>query len=251
LIGLIFDFCNIFLQVRMVAQSLEIRDSVSNGDCGVVVPMVSAKNEVSSTVKIKVKYSGKKTDSTETLPMPNRRSSSRIQAQLKEAEENKLRRKAEGLAEEEKSVEVVTPPKSNKRVKKTSGEVSVQKSPGEVSVSKEGVSENEMKKKDDVVLEKETKTKKKSASLVKRELMEVRHKKITAESENAVAENAAGGGALGEKSFTAKVKDTIRVFNKHYLHLVQVSFFYVLGFSTVDIGPVWIKDKLIITCYFL
>jgi euchromatic histone-lysine N-methyltransferase len=192
-------------------------------------------------VKIKVKYSGKKTDSTETLPMPNRRSSSRIQAQLKEAEEKQRRRKAEGLAEEEKSVEVVTPPKSNKRVKKTSGEV---------SVSKEGVSENEMKKKDEVVLEKETKTKKKSASLVKRELMEVRHKKITAESENAVAESAAGG-ALGEKSLTAKVKDTIRVFNKHYLHLVQVSFFYVLGFSTVDIGPVWIKDKLIITCYFL
>jgi euchromatic histone-lysine N-methyltransferase len=234
----------------MVAQSLEIRDSVVNGDSGGVVPMVSAKNEVSSTVKIKVKYSGKKTDSTETLPMPNRRSSSRIQAQLKEAEEKQRRRKAEGLAEEEKSVEVVTPPKSNKRVKKTSGEVSVQKSPGEVSVSKEGVSENEMKKKDDVVLEKETKTKKKSASLVKRELMEVRHKKITAESENAVAESAAGG-ALGEKSLTAKVKDTIRVFNKHYLHLVQVSFFYVLGFSTVDIGPVWIKDKLIMTCYFL
>ncbi|MCI18019.1 Histone-lysine N-methyltransferase H3 lysine-9 specific SUVH4-like, partial [Trifolium medium] len=119
----------------MVAQSLEIRDSVANVDCGGggVVPKVSGKNEVSSTVKIKVKFSGKKTDSTETLPMQNRRSSSRIQAQLKEAEENQRRRKAEGLAEEEKSVEVVTPPKSNKRVKKSTGEVSVTKSPGELS----------------------------------------------------------------------------------------------------------------------
>ncbi|GAU47716.1 hypothetical protein TSUD_325060 [Trifolium subterraneum] len=205
----------------MVAQSLEIRDSIANVDCGggsVVVPKVSGKNEVSSTVKIKVKYTGKKTESTETVPLQVRRSSSRIQAQLKEAEEIQRRRKAEGLADEEKPDEVVTPPKSNKRVKKSSGEVT--KSSGEVSVSKEGVSENETKK-DEVVLEKETKKKeKKSASLVKRDLMEVRHKKITAESENGVAENGAGG-ALGDKSLTAKVKDTIRVFNKHYLHLVQ------------------------------
>ncbi|PNY12902.1 histone-lysine N-methyltransferase H3 lysine-9 specific SUVH4-like protein, partial [Trifolium pratense] len=207
----------------MVASS-EIRDSVANVDCGGgggVVPKVSGKNEVSSTVKIKVKFSGNKTDSTETLPMQNRRSSSRIQAQLKEAEEKQRRRRAEGLADEEKPVEVETPPRSKKRVKKSTGEVTVTKSPGEVSVSKEGVSENETTKKDDVVLEKETKKKeKKSASCVKRELMEVRHQKITAESENAVAENAAGG-ALGEKSLTAKVKETIRVFNKHYLHLVQ------------------------------
>ncbi|XP_045793097.1 histone-lysine N-methyltransferase, H3 lysine-9 specific SUVH4-like [Trifolium pratense] len=207
----------------MVASS-EIRDSVANVDCGGgggVVPKVSGKNEVSSTVKIKVKFSGNKTDSTETLPMQNRRSSSRIQAQLKEAEEKQRRRRAEGLADEEKPVEVETPPRSKKRVKKSTGEVTVTKSPGEVSVSKEGVSENKTTKKDEVVLEKETKKKeKKSASCVKRELMEVRHQKITAESENAVAENAAGG-ALGEKSLTAKVKETIRVFNKHYLHLVQ------------------------------
>ncbi|XP_045823256.1 histone-lysine N-methyltransferase, H3 lysine-9 specific SUVH4-like [Trifolium pratense] len=188
------DFRNRCLPVRMVAQSLQIRDSVANVDCGggggVVVPKVSGKkNEVNSTVN----FSGKKTDSTETSPLQNRRRSSRIQSLLKKTDENQRRRK-------EKSVVVVAPPKSNKRVKK---------SPGELSVTKEGVSENETKKKE-----------KKSASCVKRELMEVRNQKITAESENAVAENAASG-ALADKRLTAKVKETIRVFNKHYLHLAQ------------------------------
>ncbi|RHN52047.1 putative histone-lysine N-methyltransferase chromatin remodeling SET family [Medicago truncatula] len=87
------------------------------------------------------------------------------------------------------------------------------------SVVKEVVEEKETteKKKEEVVVEgKPTKKKKKkSASDEKRELMEVWNEKMVAETENA-------GGALSDKSSTAKVKETIRTFNKHYLHLVQV-----------------------------
>lgn len=42
---------------------------------------------------------------------------------------------------------------------------------------------------------------------------------------NGKQENA--GGGLGEKSDLLKVKETIRLFNKYYLHLVQVGMFCV------------------------
>lgn len=196
----------------MVAQSLEIRDSVAN-DC--VVPKL-LKVSMTPKVKIKVKYGGKKlrdeskdATATEVTPMSlQRRSSSRIQAKQKEVEEIQLRRKAEGVEAEEKSDEVeVSPVKSRKRVRR---------SPSRESVVKEVVEEKETteKKKEDVVVEGKPTKKRKSASDEKRELMEVWNEKMAAETENA-------GGALSDKSSTAKVKETIRTFNKHYLHLVQ------------------------------
>lgn len=209
--------------------------------------MVSEKSEMSPKLKITVKYGGKETESKDT-PMQQRRSSARIQAKQKEVEEIKLRRIAEVVEEKEKSGEVVTA-KSNKR-KKINDEESVvkeevvseqqkkkKKSHCEESlVKEEDVSEQQKKKKTngeesvvkEEVVSEQQKKKKKSPATARRELMEVRNEEITVGSENAV-------GALGDKSLTAKVKDTIRVFNKHYLHLIKVSFFSVLGFSTVDI----------------
>jgi len=208
----------------MVAQSLEIRDSVVN-DC--VVPK-HLKVSMTPKVKIKVKYGGKKlsdkskdsTVTTEVTPMSSqRRSSSRIQAKQKEVEEIQLRRKEEELVEKEKSGEVeveVSPVKSKKRVRR---------SPSRESVVKEVVEEKETteKKKEEVVVEGKPTKKKKSASDEKRELMEVWNEKMVAETENA-------GGALSDKSSTAKVKETIRTFNKHYLHLVQVNIFFFFCF---------------------
>jgi len=202
----------------MVAQSLEIRDSVVN-DC--VVPKL-LKVSMTPKVKIKVKYGGKKlsdeSKDVSTTPMSSqRRSSSRIQAKQKEVEEIQLRRKAEGLEAEEKSDEVeVSPVKSRKRVRR---------SPSRETVVKEVVEEKETteKKKEEVGVEGKPTKKKKSASDEKRELMEVWNEKMAAETENT-------GGALSDKNSTAKVKETIRTFNKHYLHLVQVkvSFLFCL-----------------------
>ncbi|XP_004493077.1 histone-lysine N-methyltransferase, H3 lysine-9 specific SUVH4 [Cicer arietinum] len=195
--------------------------------------MVSEKSEMSPKLKITVKYGGKETESKDT-PMQQRRSSARIQAKQKEVEEIKLRRIAEVVEEKEKSGEVVTA-KSNKR-KKINDEESVvkeevvseqqkkkKKSHCEESlVKEEDVSEQQKKKKTngeesvvkEEVVSEQQKKKKKSPATARRELMEVRNEEITVGSENAV-------GALGDKSLTAKVKDTIRVFNKHYLHLIK------------------------------
>ncbi|KEH26476.1 histone-lysine N-methyltransferase, suvh protein [Medicago truncatula] len=140
-----------------------------------------------------------------------RRSSSRIQAKQKEVQEIQLRRKAEGVEAEEKSDEVeVSPVKSRKRVRRSSSRKSVVKDVVEEKETTE-------KKKEEVVVEgKPTKKKKKKKSALdeKRELMEVWNEKMVAETENA-------GGALSDKSSTEMVKETIRTFNKHYLHLVQ------------------------------
>ncbi|CAI8613494.1 unnamed protein product [Vicia faba] len=139
--------------------------------------------------------------------MSQRRSSSRIQAaKLKEVEEVKLRRSVEVVEERKKSSVVVTAKgKSNKRVKKSHGEE-------ESAVKEEVVSDLQTKSNEEVASEKQMK--KKSALDAKRELMEVWDEKMKVDSENPA-------DASAEKSYAAKVKDTIRVFNKHYLHLVQ------------------------------
>lgn len=220
----------------MVAKSLEIHDSIANdGGSGVVSQhlMVSAEIEMSPKLKISVKYGAKKAEPKDT-PMSQRRSSSRIQAaKLKEVEEVKLRRNVEVVEDRKKSSVVVTAKgKSNKRVKKSHGEGEEESTVKEEVVSEsqsksneEDASEKQVKNKEEVASEKLPK-KKKSAMDAKRELMEVWDEKMKVDSENTV-------DASAEKSYAAKVKDTIRLFNKHYLHLVQVSYFYVIVFLLI------------------
>lgn len=216
----------------MVVKSLEIQDSLAS-DCGggvVVVPqhlMVSPGKEKSPKVKITVKYGGKRNESFDSpmpseskgLPMsaeskestmPLRRSSARIQAKQKEVEELRVRRKAEILENAEKSSEDVTTT-PNKRSKK---------SHGEESVAKKEVVSKQNKKKSVASAERETKEVVKDVERAKEVVMDVER---TVESENVV-------GALADNGAAAKVKDTIRIFNKHYLHFVQVSFFSVRNY---------------------
>lgn len=67
------------------------------------------------------------------------------------------------------------------------------------------------------------------------------------EAENtAVTEN--GTASIFEKSDYAKVKDTLRVFNKHYLHFVQVSLF---SFDSAIIDSSRVDNKFVYNPFFV
>ncbi|TKY62973.1 Histone-lysine N-methyltransferase, H3 lysine-9 specific SUVH4 [Spatholobus suberectus] len=153
--------------------------------------MVSTRAEKSSEAKIAAENGGKgaksekKSRESNGSAMP-RRSSARIQAMQKAEEEALARQKAEVVEEKDKcNGEVAATTKAKKRSRKSGGE--------------ESVAEEE------VVLP----PKKKPVVCGK------------VEEENGKEELENAGGGLGEKSDLIKVKETIRLFNKHYLHLVQ------------------------------
>ncbi|XP_027351152.1 histone-lysine N-methyltransferase, H3 lysine-9 specific SUVH4-like [Abrus precatorius] len=165
----------------MVVQSLE------------VVPqqlMVSPKVAKSSESKIALENGGEgaaaKNKSRESKDMPmQRRASARIQAKHK-TEELLARKKTEVDKEKVKSHEVTV--KSNKRSRK--------------SLDEEGVARGE------VVLEPQKKK-------------PVAHQKLEEKNEERKVESGNVVGLSVEKSDFVKVKETIRLFNKHYLLCVQ------------------------------
>lgn len=187
--------------------------------------MVSATAEKSSESKIAVTANGgngaksaeKKLRelSEEGSTMPPRRSSARIQA-LQKAEELFARKRVEGVEEKDNCDDNLTPEKVKvkKRNRKSSG------SEESVVVEVEFVSPAKKKR----VAYRKCKVVGEMNGNGKGEELSGNGKvrKVNAKEE---LENA--GGGLGEKSDLLKVKETIRLFTKHYLQLVQVSMFCV------------------------
>ncbi|XP_020218226.1 histone-lysine N-methyltransferase, H3 lysine-9 specific SUVH4 [Cajanus cajan] len=172
----------------MVAQSLDVVHQHI---------MVAMRAEKSSNSKAKAKNAGKgpkggKKSNASAMP---RRSSARIQA-LKKAEEEVLaRQKSEEIPSRQEAVlvedkdecdEVAAKPKKKHRTK----------SGGE---EEEDAASRPRKKKKPAVAA-------------------CPNGDVSAKEES---ENVAGVGGSGEKSDLAKVKETIRIFNKYYLHFIQ------------------------------
>ncbi|KAK7313124.1 hypothetical protein VNO77_37554 [Canavalia gladiata] len=169
-------------RIWMVVQSLD------------VVPqnlMVSTRAEKKSEYKIVAEHGGnggkaeKKLRESNVLPM-QRRASARIQAKQKAADELIACQKEEVVEEKDKCNEVEV--KTNKRSRKSRDEESVA----------EGKAVPEPPKKKLVACPKRG----------------VENDERKVESENMV-------GVSAEKCDSAKVKEAIRLFNKHYLHFVQ------------------------------
>lgn len=214
----------------MVVQSLDgaVAPIQSSIVLGGVVPQHSMvpRAEKSSECKMSVKNSGGKGAKKSAKDTPvQRRASARIQAAKQKAEEElQARREAEEELQARREAEVVEEDEdkggkaakkgSNKRARneESVGEGEVVASPKKGSNKRcrneESVGEGEV-----VVAS----SKKKPKASAKREVkLDVEHREKVADSENAVADSAEKGASL-------KVKETIRLYNKHYLHFVQVS----------------------------
>jgi len=184
--------------------------------------MVSTRADKSPGSKIVVANGGngakaekKRRESEDSImPLP-RRSSARIQA-LQKAEELFARKRVEGVEEKDNCDDNLTPEKVKvkKRNRKSSG------SEESVVVEVEFVSPAKKKR----VAYRKCKVVGEMNGNGKGEELSGNGKvrKVNAKEE---LENA--GGGLGEKSDLLKVKETIRLFTKHYLQLVQVSMFCV------------------------
>ncbi|KAG4938276.1 hypothetical protein JHK84_044527 [Glycine max] len=172
--------------------------------------MVSATAEKSSESKIAVTANGgngaksaeKKLRelSEEGSTMPPRRSSARIQALQKAEEELLARKRAEGVEEKDNCNDEVKAGKAKKRNRKSSSD-------GEESVV--------------VEVEVVSPPMKKGVAYRKGKVVDGVNGNVKVGEVNGKEGLENAGGGLGEKSDLLKVKETIRLFNKYYLHLVQ------------------------------
>ncbi|RZB59620.1 histone-lysine N-methyltransferase, H3 lysine-9 specific SUVH4-like [Glycine soja] len=172
--------------------------------------MVSATAEKSSESKIAVTANGgngaksaeKKLRelSEEGSTMPPRRSSARIQALQKAEEELLARKRAEGVEEKDNCNDEVKAGKAKKRNRKSSSD-------GEESVV--------------VEVEVVSPPMKKRVAYRKGKVVDGVNGNVKVGEVNGKEGLENAGGGLGEKSDLLKVKETIRLFNKYYLHLVQ------------------------------